>query len=149
MEIVDLITYYIYEDTKRMEVSFRLNIDSEDEEMAIQNYEKKLNSTETSDNEDLKQKKENIKYVSRGAGLYHEVGKSKEFDADYQLAIKEAIEQDLKENGKEAIIERELQNYECYYTYDINEAVIKLSDYGITYDEVKAIFNKNKHKNLI
>jgi len=31
MEIVDLISYYIYEDTKRMEVSFRLNIDSEDE----------------------------------------------------------------------------------------------------------------------
>jgi|694.fasta_scaffold44589_5 hypothetical protein len=31
MEIVDLISYYIYEDTKRMEVSFRMNIDSEDE----------------------------------------------------------------------------------------------------------------------
>ena len=31
MEIVDLISYYIYEDTKRMEVSFRLNSDSEDE----------------------------------------------------------------------------------------------------------------------
>jgi len=31
MEIVDLISYYIYEDTKRMEVSFRLNTDSEDE----------------------------------------------------------------------------------------------------------------------
>jgi len=94
-----------------------------------------------------KQKKENIEYVSRGAGLYHEAGKSKEFDVDYQLAIKEAIEQDLKENGREAIIERELQNYECYYTYDINEAVIKLSDYDITYDEVRAIFNKNKYKN--
>lgn len=31
MEIVDLISYYIYEDTKRMEVSFRMSIDSEDE----------------------------------------------------------------------------------------------------------------------
>jgi hypothetical protein len=31
MEIVDLISYYIYEETKRMEVSFRMNIDSEDE----------------------------------------------------------------------------------------------------------------------
>ena len=31
MEIVDLISYYIYEDTKRMDVSFRLNVDSEDE----------------------------------------------------------------------------------------------------------------------
>lgn len=31
MEIVDILSYYIYEDTKRMEVSFRLNTDSEDE----------------------------------------------------------------------------------------------------------------------
>lgn len=31
MEIVELISYYIYEDTKRIEISFRLNIDSEDE----------------------------------------------------------------------------------------------------------------------
>ena len=91
-------------------------------------------------------KKENIKYVSRGAGLYHEAGKSKEFDADYKLMIKEAIEQDLKENGKEAIIERELINHECYYTYDISDAVAKLSDYNITYDEIKAEFNKNKSK---
>jgi len=31
MEIVDLVSYYIYEDTKRVEVSFRLATDSEDE----------------------------------------------------------------------------------------------------------------------
>ena len=91
-------------------------------------------------------KKENINYVSRGAGLYHEEGKSKEFDADYKLMIKEAIDQDLKENGKEAIIERELMNYECYYSYDITDAVAKLSDYNITYDEIRAEFNKNKSK---
>lgn len=91
-------------------------------------------------------KKENIKYVWRGAGLYHEEGKSKEFDEDYKLIIKESIEQDLKENGQKAIIERELINHECYYTYDINEVVFKLADYGITYDEIKAVFNTNKNK---
>ena len=91
-------------------------------------------------------KKENVKYVCRGAGLYHEAGKSEEFDEDFKLIIKEAIEQDLKENGKEAIIERELENYECYYTNDINEAVINLKDYDITYDEIKAVFNTNKNK---
>ncbi len=89
-------------------------------------------------------KKENVKYVCRGAGLYHEAGKSEEFDEDFKLIIKEAIEQDLKENGKEAIIERELENYECYYTNDISNAVIHLKDYDITYDEIKAVFNKNK-----
>jgi hypothetical protein len=31
MEIVEIVSYYIYEDTKRIEVSFRLNTDSEDE----------------------------------------------------------------------------------------------------------------------
>ena len=91
-------------------------------------------------------KKENIKYVCWGAGLYHDAGKSKEFDEDFKLIIKEAIEQDLKENGKEAIIERELENYECYYTNDINEAVINLKDYDITYDEIKAVFNTNRNK---
>lgn len=89
-------------------------------------------------------KKENVKYVCWGAGLYHEAGKSEEFDEDFKLIIKEAIEQDLKENGKEAIIERELENYECYYTNDISNAVIHLKDYDITYDEIKAVFNKNK-----
>ena len=91
-------------------------------------------------------KKENVKYVWRGAGLYHEAGKSEEFDEDFKLISKEAIEQDLKENGKEAIIERELENYECYYTNDINEAVINLKDYDITFDEVNFIFVKNKNK---
>jgi hypothetical protein len=31
MEVVDIVSYYVYEDTKRIEVSFRLNTDSEDE----------------------------------------------------------------------------------------------------------------------
>lgn len=31
MEVVEIVSYYVYEDTKRIEVSFRLNTDSEDE----------------------------------------------------------------------------------------------------------------------
>lgn len=31
MEVGEIISYYIYEDTKRIEVSFRLTIDSEDD----------------------------------------------------------------------------------------------------------------------
>jgi hypothetical protein len=85
-------------------------------------------------------KKQNIECVYRGGGLYHEAGKQKEFDADYELMIKEAIEQDLKENGKEAIIKRALSNYESYYTYDISDAVESLKDYGITKEEIQAVF---------
>lgn len=91
-------------------------------------------------------KKEDIKYVARGGGLYHEAGKSKQFDVEYELMIKEAIAQDLKENGKKAIIERELVNHECYYTCDISDAVAKLSNYNISHDEIKEEFNKNKSK---
>lgn len=91
-------------------------------------------------------KKKDIKYVSRGGGLFHEWGKSKEFDEDYKLIITKAIAQDLKENGKEAIIERELSNHECYFSYDVSDAVEKLKEYGITYDEIRAEFEKNKSK---
>tara|TARA_Y100000401_G_C8321737_1_gene225709 strand:- start:836 stop:1054 length:219 start_codon:yes stop_codon:yes gene_type:complete len=33
-------------------------------------------------------KKEGLKYVSRGAGLYHEAGKVKEFDKEYNDIFK-------------------------------------------------------------
>jgi len=93
-----------------------------------------------------KAKKEKVKYVNRNGGLYHEAGKEKEFDIEYQQIIKEAIEQDLKENGKEAIIERELCNYECYYTREIDDVIDKLKSYNITAEEILAEFRKNKNK---
>jgi chloramphenicol O-acetyltransferase len=31
MEIVEIVSYYVYEDSKKVEVSFRLSIDNEDE----------------------------------------------------------------------------------------------------------------------
>ena len=91
-------------------------------------------------------KKEGLKYVDRGAGLIHEAGRSKEFDKEYDLIIKDAIKLDIKENGKEAIIERELCNHECYYTGDITNAVDKLEDYNITHNEILTEFRKNQSK---
>ncbi len=91
-------------------------------------------------------KKKGLKYVSRGAGLYHEAGKTKEFDREWNNIIAEGIKQDLKENGKEKIIERALNNYECYYMGETEEAVESLIDYGITRKEVKEIYNKNVDK---
>jgi len=89
-------------------------------------------------------KKEGIKYVNRGAGLFHEAGKNKEFDTEYGQIIQEAIKQDLAENGKEAIIERELSNHECYYTGYTEYVVNKLKDYNISREEVLAEFRKNQ-----
>lgn len=91
-------------------------------------------------------KKDGLKYVARGAGLYHEAGKSKEFDKEYNQVILKGIELDLKENGKEKIIDRELKNYECYYTGEIDDAIENLADYGITEKEVEEVYNKNVDK---
>ena len=44
----------------------------------------------------------------------------------------------MKENGKKAIIQRELGNHEYCVTYDITDTVEKLADYPITEEEIKA-----------
>lgn len=91
-------------------------------------------------------KKEGIKYVSRGAGLFHEAGKSKEFDAELAKINADAIKQDLAENGKEKIIERELGNYEAYYTGEIEDTAEALKDYGITNEEILEVFRATVDK---
>jgi hypothetical protein len=42
------------------------------------------------------------------------------------------IEKDLEGNGKDAIIERELNNFECFYASDIEDCIETLKRYGIT-----------------
>lgn len=54
--------------------------------------------------------------------------------------VKRGIQQDIEENGIDAIIKRELNNYECQYTGDIEIVVKALKDYGITYDQVLVVF---------
>lgn len=91
-------------------------------------------------------KKEGIKYVNRGAGLFHEAGKSKEFDAELAKINADAIKQDLAENGREKIIERELGNYEAYYTGEIEDTAEALKDYGITNEEILEVFRATAYK---
>lgn len=110
---------------------------------------KKYNVFFAYDNKQFEEgKKEGLKYVYRGAGMYQEAGKVKEFDKEHEKVFKKAIEQDIKENGKPAIIERELSNYECYYTGDIDDAVRALKDYNITIEEILIEFKKNQFNHL-
>jgi len=85
-------------------------------------------------------RKEGIQYQHVGHGMIvpkeHVEVVMKELDEIYQDGIK----QDLAENGKEAIIKRELNNYECYCTGAIGNAFEALADYGITYDDVMAVY---------
>ena len=87
-------------------------------------------------------KKDGVRYVIMGAGLItpaeHVKKVAKTLDSIYHGAIKK----DLKENGKEAIIKRELYNYECFYTGDISTVVETLDSYGFTEEEIQAIYSK-------
>ena len=52
------------------------------------------------------------------------------------------IELDLAENGRHAIIKRELMNYECFYTGDITDCVQGLEHYGIEADEIRSVYRE-------
>ena len=52
----------------------------------------------------------------------------------------EGVKQDIAENGLTIIVKRELSNYECYYTGDIEDAVEALEDYGVTHEQVLTVF---------
>jgi len=54
---------------------------------------------------------------------------------------KSAIAQDVIENGKQAIIIRELYNYESFYTGNILDAVAELKQYGYSAKDVREAYN--------
>lgn len=53
------------------------------------------------------------------------------------------IQMDIKENGKEYVILRELRNYECFYSWDLHDCICALSDYPITEEEIETAFHKH------
>ena len=75
-------------------------------------------------NEQFKeQMKKGKKYVNMGGGMITEKGNEEKLIKGLNKNYKEGIKQDLKENGKEKIILRELQNYEAFYTGNIDDTV--------------------------
>jgi hypothetical protein len=89
-----------------------------------------------------KQKQEGVVYVSVGSGLIcpqeHAFNVVEKLDSIYTTAIAE----DLDENGKEGVIERELANHEAYYTCSIQDTLQALKDYGITNAEILAVYKR-------
>jgi hypothetical protein len=96
-----------------------------------------------SDKQFLENKKEGVKYVQLGQGMLTEKPFVKEVIEGLDTIYKESIKQDIKENGKNKIILRELQNHEAFYVGNIEETIHKLEDYPITEDEISHIFSKN------
>ena len=91
----------------------------------------------------LKEKRvKGIKYVSLFSGLIAPKDNAKRLLEELEAITDNYIKRDIKENGKTAIIERELANHEAGYTYSIDDTVTALESYGITVAEVQAVFNR-------
>lgn len=90
-------------------------------------------------------KKEGVKYTNMGAGLICPSEHVQDFMTGLENNHANGIKQDIAENGKEAIIRRELANHEAYYTYEIDDTVDSLAGYDITREEVQEVFNKHVH----
>lgn len=83
---------------------------------------------------------EGVKYVSDGSGMVCPKENYNQLIEEMNEIYAEGVKQDIAENGLTAIIKRELANYECYYTGDIEDAVEALEDYGVTYEQVLTVF---------
>lgn len=86
----------------------------------------------------------NVKYVNLGGGLICPVDNSVSLNLELKTIYEECIQEDIKDNGLEAIILRELNNHEAYYTQEIDDTVDALADYPVTADDIsKMLHNKN------
>lgn len=97
-----------------------------------------------SDKQFDEQKKDGIKYLSLGAGTICPKDNIKSFIEDHALIIEKGMAQDIKENGKEQIIRRELSNHECYYTGDYTDCLEALKGYDFTEKDIKKVFYNRK-----
>ena len=90
----------------------------------------------------LNEKKvEDVVYVNVGSGLICPKENGKKLLKELEDIVTAGIAQDIKENGYENIIKRELNNYECYYVGEIDDAVDALSSYEeITTDMIVKVF---------
>lgn len=92
-----------------------------------------------------KGKKEGVEYVSLGAGTICPEEHAKHVVEEICRIADECVKQDLEENGKDAVIHRELANHECWYTGCIEDCCVALADYPITREEIVAVYRRDAH----
>ena len=80
-------------------------------------------------------------YVNLGAGLYAPKSTYKQLKIDIENATNNTIQKDIKKNGIDKIIWRELQNHEEQYG-DGTSTIEALESYGITAEQVNAVYPK-------
>lgn len=92
------------------------------------------------------EKKEGIEYVALGGGLIVPKENAEKLMKGLDDIQEAGIKQDLEENGKEAIIKRELESKEVFEDGSIDEAVSSLKRYGISKEEVQTAFETLSEK---
>lgn len=90
---------------------------------------------------EIQEKRENITGVGMGGFL------PKENLTKYLDEMLEAsgwFNNEVKKLNANEVIRYELNNYECYYTGDIEDAMGVLKNYGLTRDQVLTVFHNKK-----
>ena len=82
------------------------------------------------------------KYVNLGRGLFAPKENYKEFISALEKVIEDARKEDVAENGKQGIIERELINLEVFYTGNLEEVYDRLKPYGIELEQIRETYFK-------
>lgn len=98
-------------------------------------------------NENKTELKEGEKYVSIGGGCYmpksfvnNWIEGSENITSWYNSEVK-------KSKNEESEILYQLRNYECFYTYEVDDAYEVLKD-RYTLEEVWSVFNKHKKREM-
>lgn len=82
-----------------------------------------------------------VAYVYLGAGLFAPKASAGVILTELDLAYRKSIQLDCSENSKEAIIRRELINFESFYNYCTADTKAALSDYpDISEDDIDKVF---------
>lgn len=89
-----------------------------------------------------KSAKPGVKYVTPGMGMVCPKEHVKVVMKELGEIHKKAREMDLAQSSRKEIIHRELANYECQISCDIDDAVDALKSYGITREEVAAEYDE-------
>lgn len=82
-----------------------------------------------------------IQYVKREDGLMCPKNQVKTLTNGLQNIKIEGIASDLQENGKDAIIKRELYNHEAFHTMKLEQTFDALNGYNITQKEITKVFD--------
>jgi len=81
-------------------------------------------------------KKENVKYINMKSGLLCPKSKVEYFINKSYTLFQEALESDYKDNGEDAIIEREFFNHECQISMDYTNVMEVLKPYMDKYPDI-------------